>query len=305
MKYAIGIDLGGTHIKTVAVTPSGEVLKKVSRDTKDNNATICDVSTHEPVWALEVKELVDAMEGEVGEQPAFIGLCAPGLAASDKRSIALMPGRMAGLEGLNWTNYLGFKNQVQVANDAQAALMGEVWQGAAVGLKSVILLTLGTGVGGAILHDGKLMRGRIGRAGSFGHICMNPDLPPDDVGMPGSLENAIGDRSVAARSEGKFNNTRELVHAAVNGDEFAQSVWERSVLNLACGIASLVNILDPEAVIIGGGISKAEDYLYSPLKKELDRVEWRPGSLRVPILPAALGEWSGAFGAAYYAISET
>jgi glucokinase len=305
VQYAIGIDLGGTHIKTVAVTSSGEVLKKLSRDTKDNHGTISNTGTNEPVWANEVKELVDWLASEVQHEPAYIGLCAPGLAATDKRSISFMPGRMAGLEGFDWTDYLGHTKQVQVANDAHAALMGEVWQGAALGLKSVIMLTLGTGVGGAILHEGHLMKGQIGRAGSFGHICLNPDLPSDDTCMPGSLENSIGDRSVATRSKGKFKSTKDLVRAAVDGDDFAKSVWDRSVRELACGIASLVNVLDPQAVIIGGGISRAEEHLYEPLQKELARVEWRPNDWSVPVIPAALGEWSGAFGAAYYAITET
>lgn len=303
MEYAIGIDLGGTHIKTVAVTPDGEVLNKISRDTKDNTSIASDACA--PIWANEVKELVDSLAGELGHSPAFIGLCAPGLASEDKRSISFMPGRMAGLEGFDWSDYLGHKRQVQVANDAHAALMGEVWKGAALGLQTVIMLTLGTGVGGAILHEGKLMKGRIGRAGSFGHMCLNPNLPPDDVNMPGSLENSIGDRSVAVRSEGKFSSTKELVRAAGDGDSFAKSVWERSVFELACGIASLINVIDPEAVIVGGGISRANEQLYLPLQNELAKVEWRPNSWSVPVLPAALGEWSGAFGAAYYAIRET
>lgn len=303
MEYAIGIDLGGTHIKTVAVTPDGEVLNKISRDTKDNTSIASDAGA--PIWANEVKDLVDSLAGELGHPPVFIGLCAPGLASEDKRSISFMPGRMAGLEGFDWSDYLGHKRKVQVANDAHAALMGEVWKGAALGLQTVIMLTLGTGVGGAILHEGKLMKGRIGRAGSFGHMCLNPNLLPDDVNMPGSLENSIGDRSVAVRSEGKFSSTKELVRAAGDGDSFAKSVWERSVFELACGIASLINVIDPEAVIIGGGISRANEQLYLPLQKELAKVEWRPNSWSVPVLPAALGEWSGAFGAAYYAIRET
>ncbi len=303
MEYAIGIDLGGTHIKTVAVTPSGEVLKKASRDTKDNTSTESDPSV--PIWANEVKELVNSLSRDLAHQPVFIGLCAPGLASADKRSISFMPGRMAGLERFDWTEYLRHARQVQVANDAHAALLGEVWQGAAVGLESVIMLTLGTGVGGAILHEGKLMKGRIGRAGSFGHICLNTDLPADDVNMPGSLENSIGDRSVAGRSGGKFSSTKELVLAASDGDSFAKSVWERSVFELACAIASLINVLDPEAVIVGGGISRANEQLYLPLQNELAKLEWRPNSWSVPVLPAALGEWSGAFGAAYYAIRET
>ena len=362
MEYAIGIDLGGTHIKVVAVTPTGEILRKLSRETKDSDATAIDTeaaalpsanvlhrsslegcapaqllkqldsslepssaiataaatgaatavgpalqnsSLEAPSWALEVQQIVDSLSVELNAAPAFVGLCAPGLASSDKRSIAFMPGRMSGLEGFDWTQFLLHSKQVQVVNDAHAALMGEVWKGSAKGLHSVVMLTLGTGVGGAILHDGRLMKGQIGRAGSFGHICLNPDRPADDTRMPGSLENAIGDRSVAARSGGKFSSTKELVNAAASGDDFAKDVWIRSVRELACGIGSIINILDPQAVIIGGGISRAGEDLLVPLRNELSQVEWRPNDCCVPIIPAALGEWSGAFGAAYYAIDET
>ncbi len=185
-----------------------------------------------------------------------------------------------------------------VRNDAHAALVGEMWLGAARNLRDVVMLTLGTGVGGALALDGKLVVGRMGRAGHFGHICLDADGAKDIAGTPGSLEDAIGNHTVFARSEGRFADTHALVAAFRAGDAEAGEVWLRSVRRLACGIVSLVNAFDPEAVIIGGGIAKAGEALFEPLAGFLDELEWRPGGHRVRIVPAALGEWAGAAGAA-------
>src|SRR6185369_6832421 len=109
-----------------------------------------------------------------------------------------------GLEGFDWSALLD--RDVPVLEDAKAALLGEVWQGAAAGCQNAIMLTLGTGVGGAIFSDGRLLMGQIGRAGNLGHISLNVDQAPDVAGMPGSLENAIGDCTVKQRSNNKFNS---------------------------------------------------------------------------------------------------
>jgi glucokinase len=211
---------------------------------------------------------------------------------------------MAGLEGFDWTKFLAFPSPVNVMNDAHAALLGEVWNGAAAGFRNVFLLTLGTGVGGAIYADGQLLKGQIGRAGHLGHICLNVDKPQDAVGIPGSLESAIAEGSVVSRSEGRFSSSKALVDAVIAGDEFARTVWERSIYELACGIASLINVVDPELIVIGGGIAKAEAALYETLDKYLEKLEWRPNGHRVPIVKAKLGEWAGAMGAAYNAIQQ-
>jgi glucokinase len=119
--------------------------------------------------------------------------------------------------------------------------------------------------------------------------------------MPGGLENFVGNFSVRERSGGRWESTRALVAAVAAGDEAARQVWERSVRALACGVATVINIVDPERVVIGGGIAVAGEQLFPLLERELAEVEWRPGGVVVPVVAAQLGEWAGAAGAAWRA----
>jgi glucokinase len=289
MSYALGIDLGGTSIKAVAVTDGGTLLAQ---------ANVAFDPDRQMEWAEKIRELVQQTERECGTAPEFIGLSAPGLAAKNGRSIAHMPERLQGLEGLDWTTFLGRSRTVPVLNDAHAALLGEAWLGAARGFQDAIMLTLGTGVGGAAMVDGRLLRGHIGRAGHLGHVCLDPNSPPDITGMPGSLEDAIGNCTLVARSSGRFQNTHDLVAAHLAGNAEATAIWLKAVRALACAIGSFVNVLDPEAVIIGGGIARSGGTLFEPLEKFVREVEWQPGGHRAKILPAQLGDLAGAFGAA-------
>ncbi len=161
-RYQLGLDLGGTSVKAVAVTSAGESLERF----------------HEPfelaeplAFARAVRAVLDRATATLGV-PAAVGLSAPGIAAKDGRSIAFMPGRFEGLEGLVWGEYLGRNEGVPVLNDAQSALLGEVWCGAALGARNVVLLTLGTGVGGAAMVDGRLLRGHnaTARASAWGVV---------------------------------------------------------------------------------------------------------------------------------------
>jgi glucokinase len=280
-------------MKAVAVTPQGQLCTKITGP----------VASDQPkAWARQVRELLAQWESEQRGPALAVGLCAPGLAAPDGRSIACLPERLEGLEGFDWAQWLGRGQPVPVLNDAHAALLGEAWLGAARGYRNVLLLTLGTGVGGAAIVDGRLLRGQIGRAGHFGHVCLDPDGPPDICGMPGSLELAVGNCSLRQRSGGRFDSTEGLVAAHLAGDAEATRLWLKAVQALACAIASLINALDPAAVILGGGIAQAGPALFEPLQQWLDKVEWRPLGHRVPVLPAALGEWAGAFGAAWHAL---
>ena len=286
MTAAVGIDLGGTQIKAVVVSEGGEVLRREARPTYDTGE---DAHT----WAQTIRKLAEELGSELP-----IGLSAPGLVARDRRSIAFMPGRLKGLEALDWTRHLRRTALVPVTNDAHASLLGEAWIGAARGLENAIMLTLGTGVGGAILADGKLLRGHLGRAGHLGHTCLDVRAAPDIVGTPGSLEDCIGNHNIRERTGGRFPSTHELIAAARAGDGEATRLWGESVRALACALSSFINILDPEAVILGGGIAQAGDALFEPLRAELDRLEWRPAGQAVKLLPAQLGEWAGAIGAA-------
>ena len=292
MSYSIGIDLGGTNIKIVVISNDGDTLEYRTCDTADSEGS----------WSQTIKKNIALIQEQRGQSACHIGLAAPGLAARDGRSIAYMQGRLAGLQGFVWQDFL--KSPVMVLNDAHAALLGEVWQGAAKGYRNAILLTLGTGVGGAVLVDGRLIKGQIGRAGHLGHVTVNSDGGPDIVNTPGSLEQMIGNYNVSERSGSRFTSTRLLVEAHVRGESEATRIWLRSIHHLAAAIASFINAFDPEIVIIGGGIAQAGSALFDPLGKELDRFEWRPLGHSVQVIPAALGEKAGAIGAAYHAIRE-
>lgn len=288
MNYALGIDLGGTRIKTAALAADGQVIDQRL------SATI------EGDLAGAVKLAVELLIAERGK-PAWIGVAAPGIAASDAKSIWWMEGRLAGLVGLEWSRVLNFR-PVPVINDAQAALMGEMAVGAARDCRNVAMLTLGTGVGGAVVCDGQLLHGALGRAGHLGHLTVDADGPLDITQCPGSLEYAIGNYSLPRRTGGRFPSTQALLDAMNAGDPAAREIWLASIKRLAAAIVSIINVVDPELVIIGGGIARSGELLFEPLRLHLDQFEWRPHGRAVRIVPATSGEYAGAIGAAFYAM---
>lgn len=288
MIHLLGLDLGGTSVKGVAVTPDGETLAKFHESF---------VLAEPMAFARCVAKVTALAEAQLG-RPRRIGLSAPGIAAKDGRSIAFMPGRFEGLEGLVWADYLNRPEGVPVLNDANSALLGEVWLGAARGATNAILLTLGTGVGGAALVDGRLLRGHTGKAGHLGHVSLGPDLAPDICNCPGSLETLMGNYNIAERTNGRFATTHDLIRAHEAGDAFATEIWLKSVKALAAALASFGNVLDPEVAIIGGGIARSGETLFRPLREQLGTMEWRAGGTGMRLVPAELGELAGAYGAA-------
>jgi glucokinase len=296
---AIGLDIGGTETKAVVVDTQGNRLIHNSEPT-----ALAGQAGRDDVLA-RLRDRIASLRAEVGRPIGHLGVAIPGMASRDERSVAWLPAEKLALEGVNFADALGWPRAVPVLNDAHAALLGEVWCGGATSKRDVVMLTLGTGVGGAILCDGKLVRGANRRAGHLGHIGIGTDAPPGICGMPGSLEHSIGDVSIARRSNGRFTKTRALVVAARAGDADAARMWDRSLKDLAYAIASFINMLDPEVIVISGGIAKAGDDLFLPLAKHLASIEWRPTGTGVPIVPAALGEWAGAIGAASRALGIT
>lgn len=287
--YLIGIDLGGSSVKAAALTCQGHLLDQVNTPF-DPAAPMA--------WARLIQEQVQRFQHAQHHPPLGIGLSAPGLPDQAGRTIAYMPDRLPGLVGLDWTELLQSPQPVPVLNDAQAALLGEVWQGAARNLQNVILLTLGTGVGGAAMVDGHLLRGHTGKAGHLGHVCLDMAGPPDICGVPGSLEDLVGNATLRERADGRYENTHALLAAHQAGDPEATRLWLKSVDALACAIVSFTNVLDPEAVIVGGGIATAGPALFEPLRRRVREMEWQVCGHQVRILPAQLGPLAGVYGAA-------
>lgn len=293
-RTAIGIDLGCTNIKAVLIDDVGNILHRTRQETREQDPQ------H---WKTAIGAILNDFAKRTPKIHA-IGLCAPGLANADNTCIECMPGRLPGLENFNWSTHL--KERVFVLNDAHAALTAEASFGAGRDVQHAILLTLGSGVGGGILIHGQLYQGLSQMAGHFGHTTVNSDTHSRDVtNMPGSIEDAIGNITIRDRSYGKYQTTFGLIDAYRTGENFATWLWLDSVRKLAISIASYINILSPEVVIIGGGIAQAGDALLEPLRSFLELYEWRPGGKQTPLKLAEFSDLAGAMGAAGFALSKT
>jgi glucokinase len=294
-QYYIGIDLGGTNIKGVLIDHDGQIADQAETPTKDSD----EGTDH--LWKDAILEMVHVLKAKSPVNITAVGISAPGMVDANNESIACMPGRLQGLEHFKWADFLGLGEiPVRVVNDAQAALMAETAVGAAKGYKHVVLLTLGTGVGGGILIDGKLYQGHFQRAGHVGHISLDAGGPIGITNIPGSLEESVGNASLPRRSDGRFESTAELLKAYENGDHHAAYVWLTSVRNLAIGICALINAFAPEVVILGGGITNAGESLFKPLEQFKALYEWQPAGVITPVKQATFSDLAGAIGAAGY-----
>ena len=288
---AIGVDIGGTSVKGVVVDQRGQVLATKRAASTGDSAAVVAIT----------RRLIDALHTR-SDATSLLGLATAGVPDSDGRRVQFCPGSKLDIEGIDWAEALDWTRSVPLVNDANAALLAEAWLGAARGRREVLMLTLGTGVGGGVLVGGQILHGARGRAGHVGHISLFPDGPPSILQIPGSLEDAVGEQTIASRTQGRFPTTAALVEAYRDGDPAATRVWLAAIDALARGIASLINVLDPELVVIGGGIAQSGAALFDPLEQALSRFEWRPDGRGVPVVPGALGDIAGAIGAAGQAL---
>ena len=290
----IGIDLGGTRIKGVVIDAIGNVLHQTYTPTNDGEGEI---------WKEAIAKTVHELRQKVPGEKIAVGISAPGLPNKENTTIAFMPGRLDGLENFVWSDYLNCS--AYVLNDGVAALVAEAKTGAAKNSTNAIMITLGTGVGGALLINKQPYQGSFNKAGHIGHMVIDSNGDADVTNMPGSLEECIGNCTVEKRSKGKFTSTHELLEAYRNNDEFAKQVWLVSVKKLAIGLASASNFISPDTIVVGGGIAEANDDLFLPLNKWFDEFEWQPGGIRPQIVKAVHGDLAGAIGAACFAMSKS
>lgn len=295
-KRYLGIDIGGTNIKTVVLDQQGLMVEQCSYPTQDNGEK-------EPLWRKKIQNIISEMTDTYAEgnsDKLLCGISAPGLVDAENTMTMHMPERLQGIEKFNWSEALG--RYVRVINDGHAACLAEYESYyRSKGIRHFLMLTLGTGVGGGLVLDGNLYQGNIQRAGHMGHMTVDSKGATTMTNMPGSLEYAIGNFSVSERTKGAFETTKELVEAYENGHVQAREWWLESVQKLAVALASLCNIISPELIVLGGGITAgAGESLMKPLERYLSQFEWRPGGYEVKISTAKHGAYAGAMGAAFY-----
>lgn len=291
----LGIDLGGTKIKSVVINEAGRILDRDTLVTEDHS----DIPYK---WRMNAIGLIDMKANNFGINGMIkCGISAPGLVDQENRKILIMPDRLQGLEDYNWSEELD--RDIFIINDGHSACLAEYESFyKAEGIQNMITLTLGTGVGGGTIINGKIFQGEIQRAGHFGHITVNHKGNSTMTKMVGSLEHAFGNFSVEERTHNHYKTVKDLTADYAKGNTLATYWWLEAVQKLAVGVASLINVLSPEVVVIGGGItSGAGDLLMDPLKKFISLYEWRAGDYQVRLVKAKYGSFAGAIGAAHFA----
>lgn len=292
MKKYLGVDIGGTNIKIVALDEMGSILLQEEQATDDLG---------QGLWKKKVVDIINSKTEELvaGDARKLIcGVSTPGLAAENDTCIVHMPERLRGVENYCWGQELD--REIWVLNDAHSATIAEYESYYKDSVQHMLLLTLGTGVGGGAILNGQLHQGAINRGGHFGHISIEHAGHLTMTNIPGSLEYAIGNFSVKDRTHGYFKSTWDLVQAYQEGDAMAVYWWLSSVKRLSVGLASLINAFSPELIVLGGGVAAAGKALFEPLDRFMSFFEWQPGGYRTQIRPARLAKYAGAIGAALF-----
>lgn len=291
----IGVDVGGTKTLAAIVTGEGEVEAKVVHPT--------DISSQDAVL-----EGLDAIVEEIrtGHEVAALGFGIP--SRIDQQTGRAVASVNIPLAGVDFRDRMRERHGLPVGidNDANAATIGEWHAGAAKGASHVVMLTLGTGVGGGVILDGKPYRGATGSGAELGHIVIGLDGPPCGCGGHGHLESYAAGRvadAAARKLYGDGSDGHELVAKARDGDADAVAALAEIGSRLGAGIASFVNVFEPELVVVGGGFgSAAGDLLLGPAREVLAREGLSPGKDTVRIVPAQLGFYAGVIGAGMIAV---
>ena len=309
MSYTIGVDVGGTKVLGGVVDELGTVVKTARRDTPREGGAALTQAIADVAKELMSEFTIDS-----------VGVSAAGFVSSDRKTMLATP-NIAGWNGVNLdyqlTSLIGLP--VVIENDANAAAWGEARFGAGRGKRHMLMLTVGTGIGGGIVVNGELYRGAFGIAAEIGHIRVVPEGHLCGCGARGCFEqygsgNALMRhareaiaaspdiaRNLLSRGDGTLEGLtgKAITDAARDGDAVALAAFNTTAQWLGAGIASLAVVLDPECVVIGGGVIDAGEILLKPTREALERSMPFAGKHPYPeIIGAQLGNEAGLVGVA-------
>ncbi|HZM27319.1 MAG TPA: ROK family protein [Gemmatimonadales bacterium] len=314
MRFVLGVDVGGTNLVVAAVAADGSTLhalkSEATRPEEGSESVLHRMVTMAHAVMEETRRAIPKAE--------FIGagVGAPGPLDTKRGVVLLTP-------NLGWVN-LPLRDLVQqgislptaIDNDANCAVLGECWMGAGRGALNVIGITIGTGIGGGIVIDGRLYHGSSDSAGEIGHTTVEVNGRRCKCGNYGCLEAyasgpAIALRAVEAIEAGQPSRLPEYVNGALgkitaqtvyqaahDGDELADEVVGDTAKFLGAGIANMINIFNPEIVVVFGGVTYAGERLFAPLRREVAKRAFKPAVAVCRIVPAELIGTAGVYGAA-------
>jgi glucokinase len=289
--HVIGVDLGGTKILAGVLDREGRIGKRIER----------------PSPTSSTGELLDALEATVSELLGQNGIAALGFgipATIDQNLGRVVFATNLPLVEFDFRDWAGqrFGLPIGIDNDANAAAIAEWRMGAGQGTRHMIMLTLGTGIGGGLILEGRPYRGSVGAAAELGHIVIQHDGPPCQGVCSGrghleSLASGTAAGKAARELLGPNANAQDLVKQAEGGNEDAVGALAEIGHRLGSGIGSLVNIFNPEMVVVGGGFAAAADLVLDPARERVQREALEPARDLVRIVPAVLGADAGLVGA--------
>ena len=306
-------DLGGTNLRSATVDENGEVHFRLKQNTPQ---------AEKPDEILQALVLAVAQCKEHskanGDCIRAVSVVVPG-SVDVKQGVVVKAPNVACLDGFRLTAALTSELNLPavIENDANAAAVGEMWQGAARGRRTIVCVTLGTGVGGGIILDGKLWRGVNDSAAEIGHMCVDPFGGVACLcGSRGCLEvyasaTAIVRMAREARPRypdsllhpGENLTAEEIYRAGMKGDELALEVFRRMGVYLGVGLANLINILNPEMIVIGGGVVSAWELFEKHMHREIAERAFPVPAKEVKVVPGECGDDAGLLGAAHLAFN--
>lgn len=317
-EYFVGVDLGGTNIKTVAMNSGGRIFCEGNIPTESEKGPT--------VVIKKITSLIDDLTHNgtlIHKNLCAIGVAAAGVVDMKEGVCKFLPNFPTGWRGIPLVKKIeeGVGSQSFLINDVRAITLGEKTFGAGRGVKNLICIALGTGIGGGIVIDGKLYFGKEGFAGEIGHQTIELYGPKCGCGNYGCLEALASGPNLTSQAirlvkQGATTIMRDLVdndlnkispevvaEAARRGDSIAKEIWGKEAFYLGTGIANLLVILNPEMIIIGGGIAKAADLLLEGIRQILHRrVYMGPDVDKLKIVRGELQDKAGAVGAATWAM---
>ena len=309
MKYCFGVDIGGTFVKLGLFTTEGELVDKWQIPTRREDASSHILPDIAAAIAAKMEE-----KGITKDDVTGVGFGTPGPVTED--GVAVCPAN------LDWKNKPVAKELTELTgfpskggNDVNVAGLGEMWRGGAKGYKNVVVVPIGTGLGAAIIVDGKIITGTRGAAGEVGHIHIDDNCEvPCGCGAQGCVEQyssatalvRMAKKAVAAGEETSLSaldviTAKDVIDAAKAGDKVADQIFDKFCDCLGYSLAATAAVIDPEIFIIGGGVSKAGQVLVDRVQAYFVKYAW-PGIRGIKFALAELGNDAGIYGAASIAI---